>query len=1025
MLVAALLLGACSTGNLFGGRSALLGDRKASDPLAAAEAYQRQYQPGDLPRVFQTTRIYDRHGVLIGETFGEGRRVWVPLDAISQSLIDATIAVEDATFYTNPGIDPKRIAGAAIQNLQEGEVVSGASTITMQLARNLFLGPDQRYDQSVDRKVLEAGLAQELTELYTKDEILEMYLNLLNYGQLAYGPEAAAQVYFGKPAKELTPAEATMLAGLPQQPANLNPYQNWDAARARQRIVLDMMVRHGALTQAEVDAIFAEAPVLAGEPGLAPNLAPHFVQAVIEELNAQLGEGYIQRAGFQVITTLDLGMQQLAQETVAAKVAELQPVFDLSNAALVALQPGTGEVLAMVGSADFTSEAISGQVNVSLARRQPGSSIKPVLIAAALEDNLVSPASVVWDIPVTYTVGLPQAVAGAVPSDQDLVYRPRNYDETFHGPVTVRSALANSYNVPMIKMLARLGVPRMLEVARRMGITSLDQTDDWYGLSLTLGGGEVTLLDLTTAYHTLANGGVYRSPKLVHELRSSLGEVVAVEDLEGDRAANNTETTGPADGDQVLSPETAFIVTDILSDRTARLAAFGENNPLTLSRPAAAKTGTTTDYRDNWTLGYTRYLVAGVWAGNSDGRPMQNASGVTGAAPIWQAFMEGVLARPDLMAALEMPQDPAAWEFVPPPATLSRIDQCPPGVACRNDGEYLRASWLETWREQGALSDSVVQVPSAPVYTRRGDQAVLSGYCGLESAATRTMLRLPGTGSLELSPDLDATQLISVTSAESAAALSSEQLQAMAWAVRKGAPVYLGPCDRLQTDLTAALALEPQDGDGDLQVRVDLAAAGDPNAVALSPDGGVPLDVVSRAVTVNELPSGGVYTLAEPVTHDTNCPGNYVVGIVLDQGGAPLPNVRLVLTDPWGNQAVAISKSGSDSGRFDFPLYVDGPHDLFLTVTDDAGNPLSPTVVVPHRQDPASDAPCHHVVLRQAGQAVEQVEQVAPAEQSAVEDRDRGRGNDRDNRDNDRDDDDRNNGRGNGRGRDGDKDREQ
>ena len=221
--------------------------------------------------MFQTTRIYDRHGTLIGETFGEGRRVWIGIDAISQSLIDATIAVEDATFYTNPGIDAKRIAGAALQNLQEGEVVSGASTITMQLARNLFLGPDQRYDQSVDRKVLEAGLAQELTELYSKDEILEMYLNLLNYGQLAYGPAAAAQVYFGKSAAELTLSEASMLAGLPQQPANLNPYDNWDGARARQRTVLDLMVRHGLLTEAEADAAYDDAPQLAGEPGLAPN----------------------------------------------------------------------------------------------------------------------------------------------------------------------------------------------------------------------------------------------------------------------------------------------------------------------------------------------------------------------------------------------------------------------------------------------------------------------------------------------------------------------------------------------------------------------------------------------------------------------------------------------------------------------------------------------------------------------------------------------------------------------------------
>ncbi|HXF60409.1 MAG TPA: transglycosylase domain-containing protein, partial [Caldilineaceae bacterium] len=511
-LVAGLLLSGCS--NLLGSRSQMLGNRRVADPMLAAEAYLRQYQPGPLPRVFQTTRLYDRNGVLLAETFGEGRRTWVGLDQISPLLINATIAVEDATFYSNPGVDARRIAGAAIQNLQEGEIVSGASTITMQLARNLFLGDDQRYDQTVDRKVLEAGLAQELTELYSKDEILEMYLNLLNYGQLAYGPEAAAKVYFGKSAADLTLAEATLLAGLPQQPANLNPYENWEAARARQRVVLDLMVRHGYLTETEADAVYAEPIQLAGDPGLAPNLAPHFVQYVIEQLNASLGEEYIQRAGFQVITTLDLELQQMAQAVVAAKVAELQPVFDLSNAALVALLPSNAELLVMVGSADFNNEAIAGQVNVAISPRQPGSAIKPILYATALEDNLVSPASVIWDVPVTYTVGLPGNLAGAqMVAGSEMIYRPRNYDERFHGPVTVRSALANSYNIPTVKLLDALGVPRMLEMARAMGVHSLNQDSSWYGLSLTLGGGEVTLLDLTTAYHTLAAGGVYRPPK--------------------------------------------------------------------------------------------------------------------------------------------------------------------------------------------------------------------------------------------------------------------------------------------------------------------------------------------------------------------------------------------------------------------------------------------------------------------------------------------------------------------------------
>ncbi len=524
--LALLLLAGCANLNLFGGRAELIGPRKAADPMSAAEAYMRQYQPGPLPRIFQTTRLYDRKGRLLAETFGEGRRVWVSLDKVSQNLIDATVAVEDATFFTNTGIDPARIAGAALQNLQEGEVVSGASTITMQLARNLFLGVDQRYDQSVDRKVLEAGLAQELTDLYSKDELLEMYLNLLNYGQLAYGPEAAAQVYFGKPAAELTQAEAALLAGIPQQPAYLNPYDDFDAAKARQRTVLDMMVRHGYLTQAEADALFDEPLELAGDKGLAPNLVPHFTQYVIEQMESELGEDYVRRAGFQIDTTLDLDMQQLAQQVVADKVAELQPVYDLSNAALVALKPGTAEVLAMVGSADFTDDAIAGQVNVALSRRQPGSAIKPILYAAAMENNLVSPASVLWDVPVTYTVGLPQAMGGVSGlSGEALTYRPQNYDETFRGPVTVRAALANSLNIPTVKLLDALGVESMLDTARAMGVVSLDQPSNWYGLSLTLGGGEVTLIDLVNAYHTLANAGQFVPPQYLVSLRDSQGRI--------------------------------------------------------------------------------------------------------------------------------------------------------------------------------------------------------------------------------------------------------------------------------------------------------------------------------------------------------------------------------------------------------------------------------------------------------------------------------------------------------------------
>ena len=568
--------------------SDLIGPRPTTNPITVVEAYLQKYQPGPLPRLFQTTTLYDRNGTLLAEVFPEGRRTWVSLAAISPHLIHATIVTEDASFYSNPGIDFRRIAGAVLQNSGAQGVVSGASTITMQLARNLFLGPDQRTDRSLDRKVQEAGIAQELTELYSKAEILEMYLNL----------------------------------------------------------------------------------------------------------------------------------QERAQQIVAEQVARLQPEYDLNNAALVALKPRTGEILAMVGSADFHNAAIAGQVNVAISRRQPGSALKPLLYAAALDDNLISPASVLWDVPVRY----PQA--------NGELYQPHNYDNRFHGPVTVRAALANSYNIPAVKLLAGYGIGPMVERLRRMGITTLDQENGWYGLSLALGGSEVTLLDLTMAYHTLANQGSYLPPQAVRTL------------IDGQGQAETPDLAAP--GVPVISPDTAFLVTDILSDNSARTPMFGANSPLNLSRPAAVKTGTTNDLRDNWTVGYTRFLVTGVWAGNSDGHPMHDATGVSGAAPIWQAYMEAVLADPSLLAGLDARADPAAWQFLRP-AGVDLLSQCPPNLACRQGGEYFTHAWLQQTRGE-PLRDSVVQGTFAPVYLERGGERRQIGYCSGPApgaAAVQPLLILP------------------------------------------------------------------------------------------------------------------------------------------------------------------------------------------------------------------------------------------------------------------------------------------
>jgi len=944
LVILGVVITGCSRSNNSVVSSEALTMRDGADPMNAVETYLEKYQPGDLPRVFQTTRIYDRHGALLAELMDEGRRTWIGLDKVSRHLIDATVATEDSTFFANSGVDPLRIVSAAVRNAQEGQIVSGASTITMQLARNLFIGPDQRYDQDFDRKLLEAGLAQELTQLYSKPELLEMYLNLLNYSNLAYGPEAAAQIYFGKSAADLTLAEASYLVGIPQQPANFDPYRNFDATRRRQRIVLDLMVRHGYLTPSAADATYAEPLVIQDNRSLAPNLAPHFVQYVVETVNAKLGTGDIARAGLNIHTTLDLPMQAMAQQLVARKVAEFREPYDLSNAAMVVMRPNSGEILVMVGSADFADATIAGQVNVTRSLRQPGSAIKPVLYAAALDDNLISPATVLWDTPITYTAG-----AGEI-------YAPLNYDQTFHGPVTARTALANSYNIPTVKLLDALGVERMLTVAKTLGITSLNQAPGWYGLSLTLGGGEVTLLELTTAFHTFASDGNYWPATPLLTLTDSQ-----------ERPLYLDEATQPV---PALKPETAFLISDILSDNTARSPAFGEQSPLRLSRPAAVKTGTTNDYRDNWTVGYTRYLVAGVWAGNSDGHPMRNTSGVTGATPIWHDFMEMVLGDPTLLATLEIPTDETAWQFTPP-AGIEQRAECPPGITCRAGGEYFTTAWIQS-NAADVLADSTTLTASAPVYVQQGDSSRLAGFCQMENAAERRLLRMADPlefATLTSTATLTATALLAPSPVLSdTSTFAPAQLQTLAWALRDSTSsmLDLGACDTLKHAVEQAFSLSPLPDGSDLRVLVDVAAAANPDVNAVASDGSVDIATLSGAVEIGtSVAAAGQYSLSGPIVHDNNCPGSYIMGLILNRAGAPVADVAINLRDSWGNQAQAYSKQGAlDYGMFDFPISSGSPHELYITVVDGSGNPLSAPIIVPHGSDEAGDAPCHHIVLQ-------------------------------------------------------------
>ncbi|MCI0540135.1 MAG: transglycosylase domain-containing protein [Verrucomicrobiales bacterium] len=593
---------------------------------------------------FETTRILDRDGNLLYEILdpNAGRRTYIKLEDMSPFLVAATIATEDNSFYTHPGFSIVAIFRAFIQNTTSGETVSGASTITQQLARNLLFTPEEASERSYMRKVREAILATEITRRYSKDEILELYLNEVYYGNLAYGVEAAAETYFNTTADKLTLAQAAFLAGLPQAPSVYDVYTNRAVTLLRQQDVVRLMYE----TSQEQNCIFVSnnpqpvcvdlntASVAAYELESyqfpAPDIQiryPHWVNYIRLLLEEQYDPQTIYRSGFTVYTTLDPTLQDLAQATVQKHVLGLREQHAVQSGALVAIRPSTGEILAMVGSADYYDEDIDGQINMAISPRQPGSSIKPFTYTAAFEKGWTA-ATLIWDVRSEFP-------PSGLPTDPREPYIPVNYDERYHGPVTVRYALANSYNIPAVKTLDFVGIydnpetPQedgMIEMAHRLGITTLNE--DYYGLSLTLGGGEITLLDHTSAYAVFANGG-RRVPTYA---------ITKITDFEGNVVFEYSNPN--PNGEQVIRAEHAFLISSILSDNRARTPAFGPNSLLNLPFQVAVKTGTTDDFRDNWTMGYTPDVAVGVWVGNPDYTPMRDTSGVTGAAPIWAEYMQ-------------------------------------------------------------------------------------------------------------------------------------------------------------------------------------------------------------------------------------------------------------------------------------------------------------------------------------------------------------------------------------------------
>lgn len=583
---------------------------------------------------FGTTKIYDRTGThLLYELVPPegGNRTMVPLYKIPTYMRYATIALEDRTFYENPaGINIQGLARAAINNLR-GLPVQGASSIAQQLVKNVVMTPEERYQRSYARKIKEAILAFELTRRYPgvegKDKILEWYLNTVFYGRWAYGVEAAAETYFGKHAEDLTLAECAMLAHLPQYPA-LDPISNPEKAKERQGIVLDQMYLQGYITAEEAWAAKQEKLNLVQKRF--EITAPHFVMYVRKLLEDQLGPEAVYRGGLSVYTTLDLDLQQEAERLAREQIEKVKEQHKVHNAAVVVLDSQTGEILTMVGSLDYFDASIDGQVNVAISERQPGSSFKPFTYVTAFAQGY-TPATMIMDVRTSF------------PDDPNPPYVPENHDRKFHGPVLLRQALARSLNVPAVAVLYRAGVKNVLDTAHRMGINTLNR--DFYGLSLTLGGGEVTLLDLAYGYSVFANSGVMLGePVPERNVRPGFREldpvaVLRIEDTRGNLVYEYTEPRRR----EIIRPQLAYLITSILSDNRARELTFGPDSVINLGPNVAVKTGTTTDYRDAWTVGYTTQAVVGVWIGNSDNQPMDQMPGSRGAGPIWRGVMEEVL----------------------------------------------------------------------------------------------------------------------------------------------------------------------------------------------------------------------------------------------------------------------------------------------------------------------------------------------------------------------------------------------
>ncbi len=583
--------------------------------------------------------ILDREGILLREVLSDegGRCRWLGLDEISPELIWATVEAEDKHFFLHPGVDFLAVLRALGQNLIHGRVVSGASTISQQVVRNIF-----RYKRNLLVKIREIWLALRLEKTLTKEEILVQYLNRISYGNQAYGIEAASRLYFDKPACDLSLAEAAFLSGLPRSPTGLNPYRSFPAAKKRQEKILDLMLARDRITRDQWErAVNQELALI---PDSIKFKAPHFCDFILSRIPPEK-----RRKLVAVRTTLNVFIQEKVEKLVRFHL-DLIKEKNITNAAVLVMDNAFGEILAMVGSRDFFDGRNSGQVNGALALRQPGSTLKPFTYALAIENGM-TPASVIQDRSLQYRT-------------PEGNYRPQNYDQRFRGPVRLREALACSYNIPAVSVLHQLGQDRLYYRLKSLGFESLEKGPGYYGIGLTLGNGEVTLLELVRSYSALARGGFFLKEKYIIELQGLKEQLT-------EKSGNNGEIK-PA---RVFSPEVSYIITHILSDNDARVPSFGYLSPMNLSFACAAKTGTTREFKDNWLVGYSPRFTVGVWVGNFDGSPMHNVSGIAGCGLLFKDIML-LLEAKTTQEEFKRPQDLIQAE-VCPVSGLKASSSCP------------------------------------------------------------------------------------------------------------------------------------------------------------------------------------------------------------------------------------------------------------------------------------------------------------------------------------------------------------